>query len=172
MNVALPGLRSVILATVLIFSPWLQAQGTLRFVCNIQGFELFNGGRTPVKGSGSLTLNRTTVSFDLFIPVSHILPREAHFHGPAIDGDTPQFSLPAYMQLNGGGGIRYVGSRDLPSKFVNDFKEGKWYINLHSVDYENAVLTGYILPVPESAPLNVFIVGALVLAAARGRAHQ
>jgi hypothetical protein len=168
MKVARSTVRIILLTAILIFLRAAHAQGTFRFVCNIEGFELYNGGRIPVKGSGSLTLNRTTVNFDLFIPVSHFLPREAHFHGPAVAGETPQYSLPAYTVLDGAG-IRYVGSRDLPGQFVTDLKDGKWYINLHSADYENAVLTGYIVPVPESAPICLFLLGSVMLAASTRR---
>ena len=153
---------SIVVAVFLLtvfFATNVRGQGT--FTVNITGTELFGGTRLPINGGGMLQFERGNLSYNLFVPVQFVLPREAHFHGPPVDNEHPIISLVPFVQERGG--IRYSGSSQIPGKFHPDLLAGNWYINLHATDYENGILTGAILPVPESSPALLFGSGASLI---------
>ena len=151
-----------LLAALFLLIQETAAQGVLRFTCNITGIDLTPSGPMPIRGSGNLQLVRSSLIYDLSIPLRVDLPVEAHFHGPAVDRNTPIISLVPYTVY--AGGIRYTGTLDVPGQFLPDLRAGKWYINLHSPNYDNGVLSDYIHPVPESNVLAIGMVGVLLFA--------
>jgi hypothetical protein len=149
-------LRALLVLLVSLAGPEVvRAQG--KFGVQITGVEFFRGSPSPVSGGGDLQLDEgTTLSYSIYVPVKYVFPREAHFHGPMVGGETPIISLVPYIQDRDG--IRYSGSAQIPAKFHPDLMSGKWYINLHATDYETGVLGGFIVPVPE--PCTSLILGA------------
>jgi hypothetical protein len=136
-------------------------QGSFPFTITITGAEMIGGQPSPVTGTGSLRLFGSRLEFDIVVPVT-VLPGETHFHGPRVDAEMPQFSLPPYERRSGGG-ITYRGSHTFDPKYVPDIKAGNWYINLHSADYVGGLLSGYILPVPEPRATGIFLAGLFLL---------
>ena len=131
----------------------IAAQGLIRFTCNISGFELRDTGPLFIRGTGTLFLSKSSLRYDLSIPLRADFPREAHFHGPRVNGVDPIIGLAPFSQI--AGGIHYAGSIDVPPQNMEDLLAGRWYVNLHSTAYENGVLTGTVVPasVPEPAPI-------------------
>ena len=135
------------------------AQGT--FTVNITGVELFGGSRVQIQGGGTLQFERRSLSYNIFVPVNFVLPRETHFHGPPVEGEHPIISLVPFVQERGG--IRYSGSLQVPGKFHPDLLAGRWYINLHATDFDNGIVAGPILPVPEPGPIAILVLGAFLI---------
>ena len=149
--------------------PAASGQGSFNFTITITGSEIIGGQLAPVVGTGSLQLFGSSLQYSIFVPVT-VLPAETHFHGPRVDSEMPQFSLPPYERWTGG--IAYRGSYLFDPKYVPDIKAGKWYINLHSPNYDNAVLTGFILPIPEPAPGGILVIGIILLSYFLGAAPR
>jgi hypothetical protein len=145
-----------------------RAQGSFLFTITITGSERVGGQLSPVTGKGTLQLFGSAMDYFITVPVT-VRPVEAHFHGPRVDTEMPQFSLVPFVPQSDGT-IVYRGRYMFNPKYVPDIEAGKWYINLHSPDYENAVLSGYILPVPEPGVVGIFVVGAIFGIYYRGRA--
>ena len=157
------------LVSVVIGSLNACGQGSVDFICVIKGQVLFSGGMAPVQGFGNLTLDGSLLNYDLRVPNLRELPAEAHFHA---DGTLTQISLVHYVNVPPGngwpGGIAYDGSLALQPQQRADLLAGHWYIQLHSVNYFNGVLRGYIVPVPEPSPLLLAETAALGLACRSG----
>ena len=143
----------------------LLAQGTLSFRTTIVGYELSGQSRASVRGEGSLSLAGSTLFYDISVPLRRVHPVEAHFHGPSVGGENAQFSLASFQ--DNGSFIRYTGALPLEQRWLPDVIEGKWYINLHSPQYENGILSGYVMPIPEPGlPSLALLCGGAALAAA------
>lgn len=148
-----------LICLLLCFGPAAVAQGSFRIT--ITGKEIQGGQTFPVSGSGSLQLYGTTIGYSIRVPVAFVRPAEAHFHGPAVGGETPIISLLPYL-IPAEGGIMYYGTQALQAKYLPDILAGKWYINLHSPNYENGVLTGSIIPVPEPSAALILVMGVVI----------
>lgn len=148
----------------------LQAQGlSEKFNCNIQGFEFANGAYEPVSGSGSLFLHGTTLSYTIYVNDIQSLPVETHFHA---DGTDLRVSLapftyhPATATLPNG--IVFQGSIQVTAQ-LDSLLTGHWYVQMHSPDYLNAVIRGYVTPVPEPGAGALVAAGIAIALAARCR---
>jgi hypothetical protein len=108
-----------------------------------------------------MQLSGGTMQYHIFVPVS-VLPAETHFHGPRVDAEMPQFSLAPY-ERQPAGGIVFRGTHVFNQKYVPDIREGKWYVQMHSPQYVNGVMAGFMLPVPEPGPWVILAAGALLL---------
>lgn len=164
------GLLLLVLAA-LLGPASVRAQGTIHFTTTLAGFESRNS-TVPVRGSGTVSLSRPnprsdgTVSYDFTVPINRNVPVEANLHGPAIAGENPIVSLAPFLPVTGG--IRYVGSTTLQRKWLEDFEAGRWYINLHNPNYENAIISGFIVPVvPEPGAAALLLLGGAGLGYAR-----
>src|SRR5688500_5036860 len=87
---------SILLLVVFSVSDAARAQGT--FTVNITGVELFGGSRLQIQGGGTLFFERGSLNYNIFVPVNFVLPREAHFHGPPVEGEHPIISLVPFVQ--------------------------------------------------------------------------
>jgi hypothetical protein len=135
-----------------------QTQMSLNFRVTITGFEIVGENRVAVRGAGNLTLSGSSLSYDISVPLRRALPAEAHFHGPAVGGENPIFSLVPYQEYDGF--IRYVGNKTFDFKWVQDIREGEWYVQLHGPSYDNGVLRGTIVPVvPEPGAVAIVAIG-------------
>jgi hypothetical protein len=152
-----------VFALLVLGAQFALAQSSLNFRTSITGSELIGENRVAVRGGGNLTLSGNSLSYDISVPLRRYFPFETHFHGPAVNGENPIFSL-APFEDSGGGFIRYTGVLQLDSKWLPDLRSGKWYINLHGNNYENGVLSGFIVPVPEPSTIAVFLLGGALLA--------
>jgi hypothetical protein len=148
---------------LLAAQPILFAQGSLQFRTSITGFELLSGNRVQVRGGGNLTLAGNSLNYDISVPLRRYFPSQTHFHGPAVNGENPIFSLVPFED-SGGGFIRYTGILQLDSKWIPDLRAGQWYINLHGENYENGILSGYLMPVPEPSTVVFLLLGSALFA--------
>ena len=152
---------------------WLQAQGlSQNFTCNIQGFELANGAYVPVSGSGSLFLRGTTLSYTIYVNDIQSLPVETHFHADRTDlrvSLAPFTYRPATATLPDT--IIFQGSVQVTAE-LDSLLTGHWYVQMHSPDYLNAVIRGYVTPVPEPGVAVFATLGAAVLLGARRRVRR
>jgi hypothetical protein len=128
-------------------------QGTLQFQWDFQGHVLYDMTDYTVTGYGTLTLNRGVLTYNLFVPNLRNYPVETHFHADATDMIV---SLAPYTKVPPGpgwpGGITYSGQQ-IVSTSLPELLAGEWYVQLHSPDYENGRMRGYIQPVPEPSAL-------------------
>ena len=125
------------------------AQGTIQFRCSIEGRVQTASTDYAVTGFGTLVLNRGVLNYSLTIPNLRDFPDQTHFHS---DGTDMIISLAPYMTLppSGGspGGIVFNGSLNV-STYLPELLAGDWYVQMHSPDYVNGVMRGYVVPVPE-----------------------
>ena len=145
----------------MVFSVVTYGQGTFFLTLTITGSEIIGGQPSPVTGTGSMQLSGGTMQYHIFVPVT-VLPAETHFHGPRVDAEMPQFSLAPY-EPQPGGGITYRGTFVFNQKYVPDVRAGNWYVQMHSPQYVNGVMLGYMVPVPEPTTWAILIAGGIVL---------
>lgn len=170
------GVRVIVWLVLAVAGVDVLGQGTIRFAAAITGFETRGEGVPEVRGFGTLELSTTSnrsdgsLAYVLTVPISRNFPVEAHFHGPAIGGENPIISLAAYELV--AGGIRYEGEAKLERKWIADFEAGRWYINLHNPEYNNALISGFIVLVPEPKALAIAAAGAALLGYARASSRK
>lgn len=144
------------------------AQGTIQFTWDFQGHVLSDSTDYTVTGYGTLTLNRGVINYNLFVPNLRHFPAETHFHADATDMIV---SLAPYTRVPPGpgwpgGGISYSGSQ-IVSTALPELLAGEWYVQLHSPDYENGRMRGYISPVPEPSTTALLVVAVCGVAGFR-----
>ncbi len=149
----------MVLGLLLLGQAGVSAQG--RFSLTITGFELINGQPSPVEGTGSLELFGSTLNYNINVRLT-IPPAETHFHGPVVGEGMPQFSLAPYERQSADG-IMFRGNHRFDPKYVPDIQAGNWYVQLHSPDYVNGMMRGYILPIPEPGMAAILGMGLLAL---------
>jgi hypothetical protein len=146
------------LAAYLLCTLAAQAQGTIQFRWDFQGHVLSGATDYTVTGFGTLTLNRGVLNYNLTIPNLRNFPDETHFHA---DGTDMIVSLApfTYVPPSSGwpGGITYSGSQNVSST-LPELLAGAWYVQLHSSDYENGRMRGYIISVPEPSVATLLVV--------------
>jgi hypothetical protein len=134
------------------------AQGTIQFVWNMQGGHVLTATTDyTVSGFGTLVLNHGVLSYDLTIPNLRNLPEQTHFHA---DATAMIISLAPYVYLPPSGGspgeLVFKGSLNVSSS-LPELLAGEWYVQLHSPDYENGRMRGYITPVPEPSATTMVV---------------
>lgn len=162
--------RFLLIGALLLLTPTAPGQGTVEFSCLLQGRVLFAGGSFLVSSQGSLQLEGNLLRYELVAPLSRFQPAEAHFHGPAVNSVYPIISLAPFFSVPEG--IKFQGLLTVPAENIPDLRNGYWYINLHSTNYENGVLSGFILPVPEPAVLVLSLVAGVLLVSCGARARK
>jgi hypothetical protein len=140
---------------------WSQVS-TMAFRCSIQGYEFVNGAAVAVSGSGMLYLQGDVLRYDITVMNLQNLPAETHFHADKTD---LRVSLApyTYRPANGSGqsGTFFDGSMSV-TDYRDSLLAGHWYVQLHSPNYENSVMRGYVIPVPEPGIAALAAVGVLI----------
>jgi hypothetical protein len=139
----------------LLLTLTLHAQGTFDFSVLLSGGQQVPPNASPYTGSGTLTLQGTTLNYSIGMPAPFFVPAAARVHGPALPGETaaPVFDLGPGTIFDPGpgtpGSLAYLGSRELTQPQISDLLAGLWYVNLASETFPNGELRGQITLVPE-----------------------
>lgn len=153
--------RAAAILVWMVFSVVTHGQGSFFLTLTITGSELIGGQPSPVTGTGSMQLSGGMMNYHIFVPVT-VRPAETHFHGPRVDAEMPQFSLAPY-EPQPSGGIVFRGTHVFNQKYVPDIRAGNWYVQMHSPQYVNGVMLGFMVPVPEPNTWSILIAGGLAL---------
>ncbi len=130
----------------------------------------------PARGKGFMTFDDVTdtltwrITFGTNAPaydnglLSGGAENNAHFHGPAIAGQTAGVKVGLSL------GSPKIGSASVSlAADQADLLEGEWYINIHSADCSGGEIRGQVI-VLQAAPavqgFGIFALGALILGAA------
>lgn|ERR1051325_4796758 len=158
-----PALTLAILISLPLASA-LRAQGlSQNFTCSLQGFEVVNHALVPVTGSGTLYLRDHTLRYSIYVSDLQDLPAETHFHADQTDlrlGLAPFSYRPPVGTAPSA--IIFEGSVTVTEQ-LDSLLSGHWYVQMHSPDYQNSVIRGYVVPVPEPGIPTLATAGLLML---------
>lgn len=148
----------------LLGTPALRAQGlSQNFTCSLQGFEMVNHSLVPVTGTGTLYLRDHTLRYSIYVSDLQNLPEETHFHADQTDlrlGLAPFSYRPAIGTAPSA--VIFEGSVTV-SEQLDSLLSGHWYVQMHSPDYQNSVIRGYVVAVPEPGIPTLAAAGLLIL---------
>lgn len=161
--------RLVLTIVVLACIVFAQAQGTSQFTVNLNGASQAPPNASTATGSGTLTLNGQTLSYNFggfwTFPVttgSINGPTNSSSIAPILfDLGAPSFAVPNPPDQ---GGYAFTGTiSSLTGGQINDLLAGLWYVNILSSQFPDGEIRGQITVVPEPATLGLLSIGGAVL---------